>query len=761
MVNPAKHAAVWTLLRMPLIRFVGAVALTSLLSLVILFWYFGLWREDFSVPLQYGGWGDFLLESAWVKSIAEHGWYSYNSRLSAPGHQELHDFPLTDSLHFGVMRLLSLLSPSWGTVMNLYFILGFPLAAATAVVVLRALGLCYPAAIVSGILFAFLPYHFFRAQGHLQLASYYLVPPAVLIALWVWEGRTFYLGVGQPRRWRLTQEGVVSLVLGLLVGCAGVYYAFFAAYFILVASARKLWSERSVHRLRQAVIPISAIGAALILNLAPSILYWQKHGTNSEVAARGPWESEVYGLKLIQLLLPVPQHPVSWLAQIREQYNITSPLVNENAASSLGFLGAAGFCVLVGALFTGTPRGRDGEIIGALSRLNVAGVLMGTVGGLGTVFAWLISPKIRAYNRISVYLAFYSLAAVGLAVNALWRSFGCVRNGRAAAGLVVVGLLCIGILDQTTRAGWPRREQGIAEYRRDAAFFRDLEALLPKDGLVLQLPHIQFPEGPPVYSLGGYEHLRGYLHTQSLRFSYGAVRGRYHHAWLTDVLGGRRWDWTLEALAIGGFDAVLVDRRGYEDAGKQIERELSVWLGKPLIASPDGRYVCFGLRPLAEALRRRLTETDWLRARESVLYPPLVRWRGFYASEGTEPNVWRWCPWRGEIQLENPSTRPQVVAFEVELVAGAPEGCSLTIQGRDFSESHQLSSSMPVAFSRRLVLPLGRTTLRFSARGPRLVAPGDPRTLVFRVVNPRFRVVTSAPPVSDNPLLRPRIIVAN
>ena len=48
-------------------------------------------------------------------------------------------------------------------------------------------------------------------------------------------------------------------------------------------------------------------------------------------------------------------------------------------------------------------------------------VLLGTIGGLGSMFAFFVSPMLRAYNRISIFIEYVSILAVALLVNELIR----------------------------------------------------------------------------------------------------------------------------------------------------------------------------------------------------------------------------------------------------------------------------------------------------------------------------------------------------
>src|SRR3712207_7344477 len=47
--------------------------------------------------------------------------------------------------------------------------------------------------------------------------------------------------------------------------------------------------------------------------------------------------------------------------------------------------------------------------------------LVGTTGGVSAILAWVVSPQIRGWNRLSIFIAFFALAAVALLLDALGR----------------------------------------------------------------------------------------------------------------------------------------------------------------------------------------------------------------------------------------------------------------------------------------------------------------------------------------------------
>src|SRR5438132_909694 len=157
------------------------------LCCVLLAWVMNLWAADLSVPLVYGG--DALPVFAFVKGVIENGWFLHNDSLGAPGTMDFHDYPSADTLHYALMKLLSFAVSDPIRVVNLYFLLTFPLTTLTTLFVLRRFDVGWVPGTVASLLYAFMPYHFARHLCHLFLASYYLIPPTILVMLWVYQGR--------------------------------------------------------------------------------------------------------------------------------------------------------------------------------------------------------------------------------------------------------------------------------------------------------------------------------------------------------------------------------------------------------------------------------------------------------------------------------------------------------------------------------------------------------------------------------------------
>lgn len=561
------------------------------LCLLILTWVMQLWRADFTVPFTY--FGDSLLYSIAAKGTIEHGWWFHNEALGAPAGLHYEAYPAMENFHFAVIKLISLFTSNHALVLNLFYLLTFPLTAVTAFYVFRSFRFSFAAALVASLLYAFLPYHFFRSY-HLLMAAYYLVPLIVLVMLWIClEERLLIYVPENRRRPRLdfkTGKAIASVVICVVVGSCGVYYPYFSCFLLLVAGVISWWNRRSLAPLLAAVLLTGVVMGPVLVNHLPTIMYQRAHGS-AAMGARSVADAEVMGLKITQLLLPIGGHRWEKLGALRYRYNL-GPLVNENDTASMGFVGSIGFLLLIGAIFY---RRKIPPLIERLSLLNIAAFLLATIGGFGVLFALLVSPQIRAYNRISVFIAFFSLTAIAWLLDYVFKTLRS-RGQRLVYYVALAVILVVGVLDQTTTTFFfvPEYEKIKREYQSDAEFIGRIEASLPARAMVLQLPYMPFPESPTINKMLDHEHLKAYLHSHMLRWSYGVAAGEKEDNWQRSLSSQSGSDLAQSARA-AGFAGIYLNRDGYEDHGAKLESALTSVLGTQPIVNRAGNLAFYKL----------------------------------------------------------------------------------------------------------------------------------------------------------------------
>jgi hypothetical protein len=547
-------------------------------------------HTNLTVPLNYQY--DVLFTSMSIKSVLDNGWYIFNSFLGAPGIQNTADYPLSDTANFLIIKLLALFFNHYAAVLNSFYFLTFPLAAITSLFVFRKVGLSRIAALVASLLYAFTPYHFFRGEAHLFLSAYYVVPLYIYLMVTVYTHRASE---------NTLSYNALSIFICVWAASSGIYYAFFGAYFILLTGMMTALETKEWRHLIKSSLFVVVITATLGLNILPSLVKRIDAGPNLVVTYRSPVDAEVYGFKIIQLVSPIDQHRLPGWRKSKDHYNGVSPLINENSMAALGVIASLGFFALLFILLMRTEAVQIS--LAFMSRLNIYAVLLGTIGGLGAIFAYHISPMIRAYNRISVFIVFFSLSAFFIILQKLLKP---LRN-KYSRGFVLIGILIIGLFDQI-----PLLEHVDVNktFQSDAKFIAKIEAAIPPGSCIFQLPFMAFPEAPDHYKMKDYDPYRAYLHSKKLKWSYGAVTGRTAAAWQNYVTQKPVAE-MVDDLVFAQFSGIYLDRNGYPNNAVEIEKKLQSVLGiKPLV-SDDQRFAFYDLRNYAKLLQQKMPMFLW------------------------------------------------------------------------------------------------------------------------------------------------------
>ncbi len=582
-----------------------------------------IWKHSLSAPISYAG-GDTLGVLAGAKNLIDSSW-SYHARfLGAPGEADYYDYPQSDVINTLLLKILACVTGNAVAGVTLFYLVSFPLCACSALWALRRMGISTPAAAVCAALYALLHYHFYRGVLHLYLSNYALIPPVVLIAAQLASGISFD---GDPdaarrRRWAMF---IVAATL-----CAGVYYGFFGVFTIVIGGLLGAAAKRSWEPIKSAGILAMVAAIVLVLNVAPTMWYVYRNGTNTDAAARSPVEAEVFALRLTYLLLPADHHRLGVLGAITGRYdqqvsdevrsmvssqgNAQKVYTIESRSEALGFLATIGFLVLLAIPLLAAARPAPSPshsvrleepgsatqpvALFILAAFNLACILLATTGAAGSLVAVFVSPLIRSYDRICVVIAFLSLAAVGMLIDRFILQ-PLESGGRGAVGLLILaGVLIAATLDQVPRA--PQgREQQLADFGRDQAFVQNIERSVPAGSMIFQLPYVSFPEAGYVGRIQDYDPFRGYIHSTNLRWSYGTMRGRPQDA-IDQKLAALPPGELIPRLGKLGFAGIWIDLYGYDPAAwPALESAFASAAGSPALHSTDAehRFLFFTIAP--------------------------------------------------------------------------------------------------------------------------------------------------------------------
>lgn len=565
----------------------GAPAALGVFSLFVGWLLAGGTQFDLHVPLIYSG--DGLLILTLIKRVMENPWIFHASAMGTPFGSSLYDYPIPDSGSLLALKVLGLSSGSPAIALNLYYLLGFPINALAAYFILKKFRISRVFCFAGGFIFTVLPFHFLRIV-HLFYTWYFAAPVFIWYAYRIYTGHLNFTG---KERGAISRS--VDVIVLLVLSCFGVYYAFFGILAILTAGMMRYIRVPSVRSIFPSLLATAIVTIGVIANVTPNLIDRAQHDVNIEVAQRSPAEAEVYGLKIAQLLLPRSGHRFTPLAKLNLKYSDSFPLINENSFSSLGIIGSVGFLILLVKLFAFQRNLDEYDQIYFLASVTLALVLFCTIGGFSTLFSILVSPMIRAWNRVSVFIAFTSISASMLMVEFLIRRFWPRKPFVLSAVTTGIGLCALAVWDQTTAPCISCLDENQAEYRNDARFVASIEQRVPRNSAIYQLPYVGFPEVPPINRLEGYDEARGYLHSSSLEWSYGSVKGRPGDMFFR-TLARQPLARQIEIARRAGFRGVYIDRRGYLDNGTAIEAELTHLLGAgPTVISDNAQQTFYDL----------------------------------------------------------------------------------------------------------------------------------------------------------------------
>lgn len=677
----------------------------GLLVLVVHLWNWNPW-----VPFEYAS--DALYTLSAAKAIAQHHLPWLNPNLGAPFGANWLDFPVFNSIDSLFLVVLTLVTGFPGLMVNSLWLTATVVTSATACWGFRRLGLRTEIAIAFGAVYALQPFTFVRGITHLNLL-FYAVPLLATGAIELASGRFR----GKEHR-RYLWIGV------LLQGFGYAYDAFFGCFTLLTAAVWAYLARKSRRELGFGVAAVAALAGAAFINLSPSLIYVAKRGANPGLQYKNIAESEVYALKLRQLFTPIPDNPYPPLhaveRRIREAHFLGE---TENATSRLGTVGSVGLLYLFGVALTACFGTTVSPVAGASAGLAVASMLLATTGGFGALFNVFISPDIRAYNRIVVFISFFALAGLGDWLTRVSRE----RISRLWAGVACVTLALFAAYDQAVVTRYLDYSGRGKAFNGDREYVARIETMIPAGGSVFELPFRDFPLDVPHLQMNVYEEAAPYIHSRGSRWSWGAM-------------SEREGQWNEETAAIPvprmlarlkqqGFAAVWLDRAGYRPE-ESPEAALTAALGAPF-NSRDGQIGLFLMRNYAPPPDSAAEPDPFF-----VFYST-----GFYPIETAGSERWRWCGRVGRIDFSNPSGHVRTMQFSMMLKTGHAEASPFQISVAGEVERLMVSSAGTNYAHRITIPPKGDVRMMIRAGcEPVETAPSDVRVgLYFRTVNPTVR----------------------
>ncbi len=461
---------------------------------------------------------------------------------------------------------------------NLAVLLGNVLSAISFYIACRLLRGSWLWSFAGALVFALCRYGFSQSEHHLTVFYYWHIPLCLVVCQWLMRGEGINLG---ERRFSF------AVVVAAVTGVQHIYYTYLFVQLVALGGLYQAMRRGWRSGFPAALIIMTSLGAGLLINLN-TILYHLVNGGNDGAVVRDYHWLEVYGLKLVDLVVPPPDHPfppfAAWGAN-----HLSEVLLAAGETPPSGYLGLIGLSAL-GWLVAASWRRSAARLVMPLEAFLILWIILfATVGGINGIAGALGLYLFRTTTRYSLFILCIVLmyAVRRLSEMPFKRRF-------VSYGLAILAVV-LAYWDQPP----PRvTDQDLAEIAAQVASDRDftakMEQRLPAGAMVFQLPIMDFPESP-VSGLSSSDHFRPYLYSHSLRFSFGTDKGRPELDWQQQVRS-LSTEQLVAQLEGAGFAAIYVNRNGFDNQGADLVKIFQQMGRTEIIESQRGDLLCVVLK---------------------------------------------------------------------------------------------------------------------------------------------------------------------
>lgn len=702
----------------------GESAVTAVLAVLVFVLGFGGNLRRLAGPL---GSGDIVPAYVIAKFWSDGSPFG-NSSIGYPFGTELRYSPTTDFFQNAIGGVVSAVFHNPFIGLNVVFVLSFPATALAALWVFRMIGVRGPIAIFTSLAFTAIPFHWLRLE-HIYLATTFSAVLGVGLAILTGTGE-FERRLAGRRRWPTV---ALLVTLSILIAGSGIYYACFSILLCLVA-----WVYRLAHRPSWRVGLVSAIPVTNVIfftgtALIPAFLFLRNHPALHVVVHRQAIESVIYSGNLAFALTPAPFTQLPILKSLNPRIENAFAVANSSGTSGVSWYSNFGSLFTVLALLLAgvglfwsvrhTPRDAAGDpgdlpLPGARASYGLVGLLLGTTvlffvpWGLNVLFAAIVTPEIRAWDRLVsvILLLFFAGAMVA------WRTMRLPQKG-LRAHLIAAGCLVVLVFDSVV----PYQAQlgAIAATGQEARHFGTqyaaaLNAAIPGRCAMLEIPYQSFPEEPNLLALPVYDAFWPALTNPEKEWTFGAMKGTLRSEW-ERVLGSDIDASAVSDLVAGGFCGIHVDRRGLTtEENTEVSARLVALLGAPVATGHSGDWTAYALPPVGSENVLDVAHPAALPEDVATFYyPPDIEPKVGDTTVGTERDAfgpwWRATSQRTDLAVR--SLEPAVKFREVSgtIQAGDCAPRDVTVELATASETVTTSFHLAAGEQHDFILKLGAT----------------------------------------------------
>jgi phosphoglycerol transferase len=345
--------------------------------------------------------------------------------------------------------------------------------------------------------------------------------------------------------------------------------------------------EKDINVIYKSSFPIALTFLSIAVSFSESILRVFSGTQSSPI--RIPIESVLYSGQLIDSIVPSVVSQLPLVGVFSESLKPINDWANASGQAGVRWVSDQGsFFTLIGFvaitfMILGLNSNRQGgeEVIVVQHSIQVfvvAGAVLSSwvmvPFGIQTLFAALVSPQLRAWDRIIPYWQLFLIIAFCFFLDYFLRSTKSLRRPAALLSLISCSVVVIAFDTALPARPFFESQTGLASQKFFEArtVAEESKAVFGKECGIFQLPFIPFPEHGPMYGLGVHDPLWLPLAGAENRWSYGGLGGSPQAAWLEKV--SNSLPSSSGELRKHGFCGILLDKRGYDIAELNRIREL-------------------------------------------------------------------------------------------------------------------------------------------------------------------------------------------
>ena len=542
---------------------VGSVVFLALTA-VLLLGIVGYFQMDLTAPTNITG--DHLFFLTMAKSYINGHGFRFDSQLGYPGVRDSLYFPSFDLSYRLLLWVGARMTHNPFILVHGLYIVCFSAMALTYHWTLRRLGASAWLAVVGALASIVTPFVQGRSFGHDALALSFSVPMGFGLALLIGQNakagsvKTFFR---DPFVWASV----------LVVGVSGLYYAFFTVMICLVVGAATGLGERRA-------FPILAAGVSSVAIFV--LLLFSGYGFDLPIVLSGrlsqphrmAYEQLLYGLDFSSAAVQF-----RFLPHVGERYQTAFDAVKYAFPSVQGgewpgvtltsIILSSPFVAIIGQ--TALPDLREPSasklrllVLTAMCLLFL--LIFSVQGGLGFIFNLIVTPEIRATERVMPFLTF---GAVVMFCTAAELARDADRRWVRYLGPVFVAVLLIAAMPKYLHSAIKWQSSYLAQPMVQE-LQKSIQAMLRvKDQAgfrtVLELPTLDWPETPaPVDDYNAYQHQLPYIYDRPgsrTRWSYGSNDRQIAFTRLD--MQTKHAESLVERMRKVGFDSILVEKKAY------------------------------------------------------------------------------------------------------------------------------------------------------------------------------------------------------